>query len=326
MTNLIERYLQNVKFALPKTQQTDVIRELTDDILSQVEEKEDALGRPLTEDEQVALLKQIGHPMLLAARYRKQQYLIGPAIFPIYWIVLRLLLLIVLFGMAVTSIVLAATGNSVATSLRPLAQFPMGGLTTFAWVTIVFVLMERFESKFNLFAKWDPRSLPTIPKTEKHASTSETVATLVFSAILGAWWLVALKHQFWIFGPGVSFMRFAPVFQTLYPLFVVQVFTDVLRNGLALFRPGWDKIRIAITVVYRLVGMLVLLVLVNAPDVLVAGEAVKPELQPVLKGINHVAHLCIIVAIVVTVAQAAWELYRYFIRDRKGGRQVVVSL
>ena len=57
---LIDRYLQSVKSMLPRKQQDDVIRELNDEILSRVEEKEDALGRPLNEDEQVALLKQLG--------------------------------------------------------------------------------------------------------------------------------------------------------------------------------------------------------------------------------------------------------------------------
>jgi hypothetical protein len=37
---LIERYLQAVKFALPKKQQDDIVRELRDSILSQVEERE----------------------------------------------------------------------------------------------------------------------------------------------------------------------------------------------------------------------------------------------------------------------------------------------
>src|SRR5271165_6131818 len=75
---LIDRYLQSVRMALPKAERNDVIRELTDEILSQVEEKEAALGRPLNEDEQVDLLKQLGHPLLLAGRYRKQRYLIDP--------------------------------------------------------------------------------------------------------------------------------------------------------------------------------------------------------------------------------------------------------
>src|SRR5271169_6979688 len=111
---LIDRYLQSVKLMLPRKQQDDVIRELSDEILSQVEERESALGRPLTEDEQVALLKQLGHPMLLASRYRKQRYLIDPTIFAIYWMVLRLVLVLVFLAMAVAAVAVAATGRGLA--------------------------------------------------------------------------------------------------------------------------------------------------------------------------------------------------------------------
>ena len=48
---LVDRYLQAVKAALPKGNQDDIVQELKDSILSQVEEKEAALGRPLNEDE-----------------------------------------------------------------------------------------------------------------------------------------------------------------------------------------------------------------------------------------------------------------------------------
>ena len=47
---LIDRYLQAVKWMLPRKQQDDVVRELNDEILSRVEEKEDALALLLTED------------------------------------------------------------------------------------------------------------------------------------------------------------------------------------------------------------------------------------------------------------------------------------
>jgi hypothetical protein len=79
---MIDRYLQAVKFGLPQTQRDDIIKELRDSILSQVEEKEAALGRPMSVDEQVELLQKLGRPMHLASRYRKQQYMIGGAMFP----------------------------------------------------------------------------------------------------------------------------------------------------------------------------------------------------------------------------------------------------
>jgi hypothetical protein len=83
--DLVDRYVAAVKRHLPATMQDDIVNELTDDILSQIRDKEDALGRPLGESEQEALLKQYGHPYLLARRYRPQQSLIGPTLFPFYF-------------------------------------------------------------------------------------------------------------------------------------------------------------------------------------------------------------------------------------------------
>ena len=46
---LLERYLQAVKFWLPKEQKSDIIAELSEDLRSQIEERETAVGRKLSE-------------------------------------------------------------------------------------------------------------------------------------------------------------------------------------------------------------------------------------------------------------------------------------
>ena len=163
---LVDRYLQMVKTALPRKQQDDVIRELSDEILSQVEAKESELGRPLTEDEQVALLKQMGHPWLLAARYRRQGYLISPEVFPIYWIVL----VVVLFAMSISAITLAATGQRLGPAIGTLAQYPFAALQTFAWVTLVFMAVEYMQVKCDFFGKWDPRTMPKVEKKKRRSA------------------------------------------------------------------------------------------------------------------------------------------------------------
>ena len=86
---LLDRYLQAVKKHLPWERQDDIIAELRANLEAQLEDKEAELGRPLTAGEAEDWLKQIGPPMQVAARYQPQQYLIGPAIFPTYWFVLR---------------------------------------------------------------------------------------------------------------------------------------------------------------------------------------------------------------------------------------------
>src|SRR5215471_7787402 len=113
-----ERYLQAVKFALPKSQQEDITRELRDSILSQIEERESALGRALTEDEQLELLKKLGSPTQLASRYSSPRALIGTAVLPIYWKVLQAGLMIALIVVAAATIALAAAGRPLRESLH----------------------------------------------------------------------------------------------------------------------------------------------------------------------------------------------------------------
>ena len=87
---LLDRYLKTVGTYLPKSQRADILRELSENIRSQIEDRETELGRPLNEAEQEALLKQVGNPLVVAGRFQKDQrtvafgrQLIGPALFPL---------------------------------------------------------------------------------------------------------------------------------------------------------------------------------------------------------------------------------------------------
>src|ERR1700724_3595969 len=114
---LLDRYLQAVKFWLPKKQQQDIIAELSEDLRSQIEDREAELGRNLNESEIAALLKQRGRPVLVANRFLPQESLIGPVLFPIYLFVLKIVAafymvpwILVWIGIAVSRAVLSAHG------------------------------------------------------------------------------------------------------------------------------------------------------------------------------------------------------------------------
>src|ERR1700674_3839693 len=87
---LIDRYLHAVKFWLPRKQRQDIIAELSEDLRSQIEDKERELGRKLNDSEVAAILKQVGPPVFVANHFLPQQYLIGPVLFPIYRFVLKI--------------------------------------------------------------------------------------------------------------------------------------------------------------------------------------------------------------------------------------------
>jgi hypothetical protein len=193
---LLDRYLQAVRFWLPRKQQDDIIAELGDDLRSQVEERESALGRPLNEDELVALLKQAGHPLWVAGRYQKQQALIGPVLFPLYSFVLKIVMLGYLGPWLVTWVVLTVfvpshrAPNPALTLAGGWASFCANVFVLFGFVTLVFAVLERFQSAVSALQQWDPRKLPRMAHRKERVSRVESVFGLVFSVVL--YCLVAL--------------------------------------------------------------------------------------------------------------------------------------
>src|SRR5689334_22029333 len=95
---LLDHYLKTVRTYLPKgPEQDDIIRELAELLESQMEDRAQALGRPLTPSEQESLLTKHGNPMVVAGRYGSTnrtfsfgRQLIGPELFPIYSRILAL--------------------------------------------------------------------------------------------------------------------------------------------------------------------------------------------------------------------------------------------
>src|SRR6516164_3578858 len=147
--DLIERYLQAVKFWLPEGQQQDILQELSVDIQAEIEEKEAGLGRKLNEDEVADLLKQRGRPLSVAAGYLPQQQLIGPALFPAYVLVLKIVALCyVVPWIAVWTCLMIfdgayRRGQHGLTLVSDWGSLWLNILLCFAITTIVFAVMER---------------------------------------------------------------------------------------------------------------------------------------------------------------------------------------
>ena len=307
---MIDRYLQAVKFSLPRAQRDDIIKELRDSILSQIEEKEAVLGRQLTKDEQVELLKKLGSPMQLASRYGKQQHVIGATMFPIYWKVLKAALGLAFLVQAAASIAMAAAGKPFTQSLSALLHYPSVALSVFGWVTVVFAAMDFFGAKIQLSDRWDPRKLPPLVKSDPRKSRFELIARLVIQIIFGVWWLAGLHYQYLIFGPGIALLKFGPVWHTIYPVFVVIVLVDVMFTAAMIARPHWAQGRHVALLVMSALGLIVLYFLINAPELFVASDPSSAESQSLVKTINYALHMGLLIAAIVNVVNIVKEAIR----------------
>ncbi|HLK51907.1 MAG TPA: hypothetical protein VKU42_00545 [Candidatus Angelobacter sp.] len=170
---LLDRYLQAVREYLLSNRRDDVVKELGDNILSQMEEKAAELGRPLNENEQAAILKQFGHPLVVAAPYRRlpMQQLVGPALFPLYWYALQALLVMVFAFHVVLAVVLSLKHGSILSGLAgACGSFCLFTLIGVGGLTICFGLTEYFSGgKVPFTATFNPLELPEVKKYKSNA-------------------------------------------------------------------------------------------------------------------------------------------------------------
>src|SRR5271169_4712329 len=306
---LVDRYLQAVKLALPKRNQDDIIQELNDSILSQVEEKEAALGRPLSEDALVEILRKMGSPAKLASRYREQQGLIAPTVLPIYWKVLQAALGLAFLVNVLAAIVTAAAGRPLLESLLPILRYPSIAFTTFAWVTLTFVALHFFGAKFQAPEQWDPRKLPPVVKVKRGKSRTESVAALLIGAIATVWWLVGLRNPVLIMGPGVVFLTFAPIWLKLYPLWIALGIAEIARHALEFAKPEARRQHLLFGLIPRTLSLIVMFFLIRANELFVVNPN-NPALQPAIAAINYGTRLGLTIAAVIAFAKLLVDVWK----------------
>ena len=244
-TELVDRYLQAVRFWMPKTQkQEGLLTELGDDLRSQIEDKEAELGRAVSVDEASEILKRCGSPMIVAGRLGPSRHLIGPTLFPIYTFVLKMVLLWILvpvFIFILGPINFASQnghlGPAIGATIGQLwsALFIAAGI-----VTIVFACLEWTHAIADIQCKWDPQTLPPLQETEEKTSLIKAVWELAFAWIGVIWILLVPHYPYLIFGPAAAFLKAGPIWHNFYlPILLLAVF-NVVRTGLILAKPHWD--------------------------------------------------------------------------------------
>ena len=237
--DLIDRYLIAVRRQLPRDLEADIASELADSLRSEAEEHERTTGRPLTQDEQAALLKKRGHPFIMASRYLPQQQLIGPALFPYYRQALKFVLFwvvvpISLFGGAIRAIYsnapAAIVGHVVGAAWN-------GAIFAVGIVTIVFAVLDHERVRINVLDNWNPAKLPE-PKAGRPIPRSESVMGLIVSQVFLAWWTTLVRAPELVFYADAE-VRFtaAPIWSQLYFPILVAVAASVGLHLVDMVRP-----------------------------------------------------------------------------------------
>ena len=328
---LLDRYLQAVRFWLPRKQQEDIIAELSDDLRSQIEERESTLGRPLNEDELVAILQQAGNPLWVASRYQKQQALIGPVLFPLYSFVLKIVALGYLVPWFLAWIVLTLFVPSHPTVNPVLALIGCWGslwtttIIIFGSVTLAFAILERVQSAMSALQQWDPRKLPRVARPKERVSRVESVFGLVFSIVFIAWWLSLARYGYLMFGPIAGFFSLNPALRAWYLPAIAPTCIIALQQCVNILRPQWTWFRAAAMFLSDSIALFIFIALSKIhPYLLPAGSAnLDAQHVQALVKLNQVISwsiLSVILGICIIAIVHAYQVVRELRRMSKGSR------
>ncbi|MBV9277559.1 MAG: hypothetical protein JOZ97_04900 [Candidatus Eremiobacteraeota bacterium] len=297
---LLDRYLAAVRRSLPSGHEDDVLAEIGDDLQSQAEAKEAHLGRPLTLDEESAMLKSYGNPRLVASRYGTAHYLIGPTFFPFYWYTLRIVLIIALVTVFF-SIAMVPGG--------PLQSvgYMWGALwTTFfsvvGAVTVIFVVLEYIQRRFGRdvgIGAWNPRKLP--PAHGSAVPLSQSIAELVISIAIMLWLLAIpwTRHAIFSFALGPASnepfalpLQLNPILQQMVlPIFVLYALTAAL-NIANIIQPERLALRAYVRAAMSGAYCIIALLLVSVRNLITLSSSAHPIGKVVLVAhwLNVTAH------------------------------------
>jgi hypothetical protein len=327
---LIERYLESVKFGLPRQQKDDIIAELSDDIHAEVEEKEAALGRKLTEAEVEEILKQRGHPLLVANRFLPQESLIGPVFFPIYRFVLKIFAFGYLLPATLVWIGLMVFSPSYRFEHTHPSWFTaFASLFSYLWftfclvvvpVTIAFAVLERNQARVHFFDRWSPRKLPPVRNPNlipRSSSSFELAVNLIFFV----WFAICLHSPAVRIGSVLQF-TLGPLWPWFFWGYLLLAAFNAAFACEKLLHPSWTVGRAALKLLSDAAGAALFCWLMKAN--LLAGIAVTnlPAQQAIAitQAINGWMARLFPWAIVIGLVIVATDVYR-IVRLRLAGRR-----
>ena len=312
---LLDRYVHSVKELLPPDKMDDIAAEISSNLQSLIEDRAIEVGRELCLEEVSAILKQHGHPKVVASRYgdRPGRVLIGPALFPFYWSTLRGIFAVWVLVRVIAALVFRGTAPGGSLLLYLSRDIMVGGFLIGAGVTAVFAVWEYLELPFPYPERWKPEDLPPVPPPLRQPRIAESrpivkimgaVAGLFFFAMALLW-----PAMFWVWDRTGTFIPSATVYAMRLPwlllalLWISQTWLNYTRFAEADWRAF---LRIAV----HLAGLVFALVLLCQGDLLIPGPNMNPTQGAGLANLNRFFAVVLLVSCISSGLQCVGEWRR----------------
>ena len=269
----IKSYVHEVGKRLPSKNREDIEKELSSILMDMVDDKIAVSGKPVNEDLIKGVLREYGSPDSVAARYQPERYLISPRMFPLFWMVLRIAVVVLLILLTVTFGIQIGTQAQTGTSWATIFAQYIGGifqtlLQTFGTIALIFFLIEHFSKRRDIKSEfWDPGMLEEVKETTDYSRGDLIVSTvftiiglIVFSLFPKLVGLQFFENNVWI-----TFDFFTQAFINLIPAFMVLMVFGLSLNMLVLYRGEWTYPTRIARILLDVANVVILIIMITGP-------------------------------------------------------------
>jgi hypothetical protein len=312
--SLIDRYIAEVGRHLPEKDRADIeaeIRSMVDDMI-------DEHGQSAVSNEKVVVdtLEELGDPKSLAFKYAPpKRYLIGPAWYELYTVVLRRVLFTALPIVAAIMFVLNLTQNPIdfIHAIGEAVGSVIGvGIQILFWVTAAFVFLERSEEKPAEVHRsgsqaWTVAQLPKLPR-KRQISIGEALTDIAMELFVILWILLP-PIQNWLRGDPELVPFFHPGLWPLwFAIFLVLMVLNLTHDVIKLRVGNWTS-ALTITNVILCTGWIIYIVALVTTQ-----EVINPAFLATLSNTSEMARLqevaswSVNISAVVVIGICIWDI------------------
>ncbi|WP_444995145.1 hypothetical protein [Aliikangiella sp. IMCC44359] len=304
---MINNYLNSLESYLPEELKSDVRNELEASIYAQIDEQTEKLGRDLNEKEQEELLLKIGHPMRIASAYLPNQNLVNQDYFPAYKKSLKIALIITLIVKLLINIpTIVSSEHYVLNTISFVWVFIDTALWVFATVTLIFYLMQKYNTNLDEIYAWSPKDIKdTHPKLS--ISRLETTFEILVTLIFIAWWNDMLQWPTTLSNKNIDYhvvfsIEWSQVLWSVNLLAGISILVGLHK----LFIAGWNKITLSINLLTCLATFFILYQISNFEQYIIFGEQLNSELSK--KNIPDILNKVVTYSLYIIAAVTTWDL------------------
>jgi hypothetical protein len=337
--NLIDKYIAEVGKHLPRKNRADIEAEIRSTLEDMLEERKPETGE--AEDKTVIeLLKEYGAPRDVAASYTGPRYLIGPRVFPIFELVTKIvvavLLAVTLVGLGISLSRSSLAGPEFLKTVGEGGLNLLGGLiTAFGNIVLVFAILERVlpAKEFEEEEEWNPAELAKEPDPDRvkfGEQIFETFFLVLFLIIFNLYPEIIgigfFNDNDWVFISPILTDAFFSYLPWLNILILLQLVFNVylLRQGV------WNITTRIMNILLELGSIALAIVMLRGPDLAsltsgqLAGTPLGESAPLFVTMARLVPTIVLTIVIIVSSIEVAQMVYR-LMKDRPSSPYPVVK-